>query len=330
MGIPVKHLETICFREELPDKKRFDALVEAARTAMEATDPLVRPRDRKGFAGGFVRLSGPVPTIIVPDLHARREFLLNVVRYRYSGETTVLEGLATGAVRVVCVGDAFHSEQRCRFRWLAAYEEYRAGILDGPSLTAEVADSMGLMEMIMECIFAFPENFFFLKGNHENILNTDKNGNHPFRKYAEEGEMFYRFFLSRFGKAFTTRYARFENTFPLCVVGDRYMVSHAEPGRFYDEPSIINARLDPRLIRDFTWTGNGDSEEGTVEQMLAVFLPDVPDALYFGGHRPVAHSYALRASGRYVQIHDPYSGQVVFVPPDRPFDFTIDMRSVEP
>lgn len=142
--------------------------------------------------------------------------------------------------------------------------------------------------------------------------------------------MFYRFFLSRFGKAFTTRYARFENTFPLCVVGDRYMVSHAEPGRFYDEPSIINARLDPRLIRDFTWTGNGDSEEGTVEQMLAVFLPDVPDALYFGGHRPVANSYALRASGRYVQIHDPYSGQVAFVPPDRPFDFTIDMRSVEP
>ncbi len=330
MRIPAKHLETICFREGLPDKKSFDVLVSAARTAMEETDPRIRPRDRRGVAGGLVCLPGPVPTIIIPDLHARRECLLNVLQFRFPGETTVLESLDAGTVRVVCVGDAFHSEQRCRFRWLAAYEEYSTGNLEGPSLTAEVADSMGLMEMIMECIVSFPENFFFLKGNHENILNTDAHGNHPFMKYAEEGEMFYRFFVDRFGKAFTNRYARLEQTFPLCVVGDRFMVSHAEPARFYEENSIVNARFDPQLIRDFTWTGNGDSEEGTVENMLDAYLPDVPDALYFGGHRPVADLYALRASGRYVQIHDPASCQVALVPPDRPFDFNTDMRSVAP
>ena len=170
----------------------------------------------------------------------------------------------------------------------------------------------------------------FLKGNHENIVDTDKNGNHPFRKYADEGEMFYQYFTHRFGEEFTTRYARFEESLPLCAVGKRFMVSHAEPRCFHDAESIINARRNSRIVEDFTWTGNGDSEEGTVERMLDTYLPDVPDALYFGGHRPVAQTYSLRASNRYVQIHDPASSQIAFVSPDRPFDFNTDMRSVEP
>lgn len=330
MGVTGTRLESICLRENLPDTDGFGALVEAAVTAMEQTDSCVRPRDTTGRAGGLLYLTESIPTILVPDLHARRDFFFNMLQHRFSGETTVLEGLGKGTVRVVCVGDAFHSEQRCRFRWITAYEEYRTGNLDGPSLTAEIADSMSLMEMIMECIVAFPGYFFFLKGNHENILNTDKNGNHPFRKYADEGEMFYQFFLHRFGESFTTRYAQFEEMFPLCGVGERFMVSHAEPRRFYDSSSVINARLDPQTVEDFTWTGNGDSEEGTVENMLEAYLPGVPDALYFGGHRPVADTYSLRASNRYVQIHDPASSQIAFVPPDRPFDFSIDMRSVEP
>lgn len=330
MGVTGTRLEAIRSRENLPDTDGFSSLVESAEQAMELTDPGLRPRNTAGDAGGLLCFSGDIPTILVPDLHARRDFFFNMLLFRFSGDSTVLECLEQGSVRVVCVGDAFHSEQRYRFRWLTAFEEFRTGNLDGPSLTAEIADSMGLMEMIMECIAAFPERFFFLKGNHENILNTDKNGNHPFRKYADEGEMFYQFFLHRFGKMFTRRYARFEEALPLCGVGERFMVSHAEPRSFHNADSIINARLDPQTVEDFTWTGNGDSEEGTVESMLDAFLPHVPDALYFGGHRPVDASYSLRASNRYVQIHDPSSGQIACVPSDRPFDFTTDMRSVNP
>ncbi len=330
MGVTGTRLESICLRESLPDTDGFGALVGTAQTAMEQTDQRVRPRDTAGNAGGLLYLTESIPTILVPDLHARRDFFFNMLQYRFSGSTTVLEGLEKGTVRVICVGDAFHSEQQCRFRWLTAYEEYRTGNLDGPSLTAEIADSMGLMEMIMECIGAFSDRFFFLKGNHENILNSENNGNHPFRKYADEGEMFYQFFTHRFGEVFTTRYARFEESLPLCAVGERFMVSHAEPRCFHDAASIINARRNPGTVEDFTWTGNGDSEEGTVERMLDTYLPDVPDALYFGGHRPVAQTYSLRASNRYVQIHDPASSQIAFVSPDRPFDFNTDMRSVEP
>lgn len=330
MGVTGTRLEAIRSRENLPDTDGFGSLVDAAEQAMDLTDPGLRPRNEADEAGGLLRFSGDIPTILVPDLHARRDFFFDMLHYRFDGYSTVLEGLDKGTVRVVCVGDAFHSEQRCRFRWLTAFEEFRTGNLDGPALTAEIADSTGLMEMVLECLVSFPERFFFLKGNHENILNTDRNGNHPFRKYADEGEMFYQFFVHRFGSAFTDRYARFEDSLPLCGVGERFMVSHAEPRYFHNESSVINARLDPQTVEDFTWTGNGDSEEGTVERMLDTYLPDVPDALYFGGHRPVAGFYSLRASNRYVQIHDPSSGQIACVPSDRPFDFTTDMRSVNP
>lgn len=330
MAIHPDLLEAICSRESLPDAERFASLVESARVAMEETAPEIRPRDPAGQAGGLIRLTGGLPTILVPDLHARRGFFRRVLEYPVFDGQTVLEALSAGTVRVVCVGDAFHSEYQFRFRWLMAHEEYLSGMLDGPSLTAEIADSMGLMEMILECISAYPEHFFFLKGNHENILNTEANGNHPFRKYADEGEMFYDFFVSRFGIDFTSAYARLEETFPLCVVAERFMVSHAEPRRYYDTESIINARLDPEVVEGLTWTGNGESEEGTVERMVGAFLPDAPDALYFGGHRPVQNTYALRASDRFVQIHNPSSEQIAFISPERAFNFITDIRSVEP
>lgn len=328
MDLDENRLNVIRSREIIPNVDEYRILVDTAIEAMEAVDPLLRPRDSSGNAGGLVWLPGGLPTVIIPDLHARRSFFYDILNYRYRGRTTVLDALAEGSLRVICVGDGFHSERHALFRWLTAYEEVKSNLFAGPALSAEIADSMGLMEMVMECIVAFPNHFFFLKGNHENILNDDENGNHPFRKYADEGEMFYTFFINQFGLDFTLRYAQFEQTLPLCVVGDRFMVSHAEPRHFYDEQMLIDARLQPQIIEHLTWTENGGSEEGTVQRMLASFLPDFADSLYFGGHRPVADMYALRASNRYVQIHDPSSGTFALVPSDRPFDFDQDFRSV--
>ena len=328
MDFDLSRLNTIRLRETPPEADEYLELVDTAIKTMENVDPLLRPRDSSGNAGGLLWLTGGIPTVIIPDLHARRTFFYDILHYRYRGQTTILDALAEGSIRVVCVGDGFHSERHAMFRWLTAYEEVKSNLLDGPALTAEIAESMGLMEMVMECIVAFPNNFFFLKGNHENILNNNENGNHPFRKYADEGEMFYTFFMKRFGVDFTTQYALFEQTLPLFAVGERFIVSHAEPRRFYDEEDIIDARHRPQVIEELTWTENGGSEEGTVERMLSAFLPNVADSLYFGGHRPVADMYALRASDRYVQIHDPVSGTFALVPSDRPFDFEHDFRSV--
>lgn len=77
MGVTGTRLESICLRENLPDTDGFGALVEAAVTAMEQTDSCVRPRDTTGRAGGLLYLTESIPTILVPDLHARRDFFFN-------------------------------------------------------------------------------------------------------------------------------------------------------------------------------------------------------------------------------------------------------------
>ena len=102
------------------------------------------------------------------------------------------------------------------------------------------------------------------------------------------------------------RWAEFEASLPLLAVGDSFLISHAEPRRLYPRERVINYRGDDEVIFDFTWTGNGEAENGSVEAMLEEYLGvDADGALYFGGHRPVGELYGLRAGGRYVQIHNP-------------------------
>ncbi len=50
-----------------------------------------------------------VPTIVISDIHARRDFLVNVLKHNIDGES-VHEKLKRGEINIVCVGDGMHSE----------------------------------------------------------------------------------------------------------------------------------------------------------------------------------------------------------------------------
>ena len=91
-------------------------------------------------------------------------------------------------------------------------------------------ESLGLMEMVMECKSAFPGRFHFLKGNHENIANEEGGGNHPFVKFALEGFMVadYMRLLLRRRRSWPAT-TSFEKELPLLAVGSGFLASHAEP-----------------------------------------------------------------------------------------------------
>src|SRR5437660_2727182 len=64
---------------------------------------------------GLIQLQD-LPTIIIPDLHARRAMLIAILGTRletgpYAGRQ-VFELLHMGLINVVCVGDLVHSEER--------------------------------------------------------------------------------------------------------------------------------------------------------------------------------------------------------------------------
>ncbi|KPJ81225.1 MAG: hypothetical protein AMS17_19790, partial [Spirochaetes bacterium DG_61] len=72
----------------------------------------------------IVYLKEDIPIIIVPDLHARIDFLLTILLRKNENGLSTLQLLATDMLQIVCVGDGFHAEGRAAERWAGAYEEY--------------------------------------------------------------------------------------------------------------------------------------------------------------------------------------------------------------
>ena len=327
-----RKLQTIFDCPSVPDGKTLFSLVEKTIGTLNSAEPTVRPLNKENHPGGLLRFSSGLPTLIIPDLHGRADFFLSILDYvppfGKSSETSVLELLASGSIRVLCLGDGFHSERRGMIRWMNAWNACLHGDIRNRYMEAEMRENLSLMEMVMECINTFPAVFYFLKGNHENVLNEEGHGNHPFGKFVSEGMMVKEYMLQTYGSELLHLYAQFEYALPLCVIAERFMASHAEPYRFYEEEELINTESRPDVIEGLVWTDNGAADETAVPSMLAWYLPQISDTLWFGGHRVVSGRYALRAEGRYVQLHDPESKTVAIVPSDRRFDFEKDIRRV--
>jgi hypothetical protein len=321
-------LDAICERKNLPDRDEYFSLLERTITVLEHEDQSIRPPDSSLLSGGLVRLKTGIPTLLLPDLHARMDFFSDAMRYSPGDGSTVLDALESGELQLICLGDGFHSERRAYQRWINALREYDHGYARHRAMDAEMRECFGLMEMVMLVKCAFRDHVHFLKGNHENILNEEGNGNHPFRKFAFEGEMVKEYVLKFFDGEFIQMYSLFEKSLPVIAVGETFIASHAEPQHPFAEADLIEARFRPDVILSLTWTDNGDADEDSVASMLDMFLPSVSGAVYFGGHRPVQGGFGSRANGKYIQIHNPEMKNVTLVPAGRIFDPATDIREV--
>lgn len=314
-----------------PEAPFLESVIAEALSVLDGEPEAVRPADADGRPGGLVFLDPRLPTIVVPDLHARMDFFLSVLGYQGAEGVPVLELLRAGQVQVVCLGDGVHAEGRAARRWRSALEEFQDGYRNHESMDDEMRESLGVMGMVMEVKKSFPSNFHFLKGNHENILNESENGNRPFRKYALEGLMVLAYMLQFYGSGIVDAYAQFERSIPLLVAGNGFLLSHAEPARYFPPERVIGYRDDPQVVAGLTWTDNDEAEPGSVQQMLCGYLGEeaANNGLYFGGHRPAIGAYRLRADGRYVQIHDPDRFVIAHLPASGRIDLSRDVLEID-
>jgi hypothetical protein len=311
-----QRLAEIRDRPAPPAPEAFQAALVRAREALAAEPPEARPPDPRGLPGGLLHLASDLPTIIVPDLHARLDFFLGMLEWRPDGEAAVLERLEAGGLQVLCLGDGMHAESRAARRWKAAEREFADGYRRHAHMDEEMRESLGLMEMVMSVKSAVPGRFHFLKGNHENIANEEGGGNHPFVKFALEGFMVAEYMRRFYGEEVLESHYGFEKDLPLLAVGNGFLASHAEPQTFLPCERVVGFRDDPQVVLDLTWTGDGEAEPGSVRRMLEHYLGSGEEGYYFGGHRPVREGYRLRADGRYVQIHDPERWVLGLLPAD--------------
>lgn len=316
-------------RLQPPEAVPYLSIVQAATVALSSEPPELRPPDTAGKPGSLLRLHPGLSTIIVPDLHARRSFLMALLDSipppdflagtdsASQGTASVFDLLASGRLQILCLGDGFHAESRAIKRWRTAYKESTHGYQVHRAMDQEMCEGLGLMEMVMLTKAAFPGHFHFLKGNHENVLNETGNGNYGFYKFVDEGAMV-RAYLDRFyGSTFVQTYAAFEKSLPLFALGSRFLASHAEPARTFSEQELINAALLPEVLIGLTWTGNDEAQPGSVAAMLENLLPEVQKPRYITGHRPITGLYYERSGGLHLQIHNPDRQVVAWVRADR-------------
>jgi len=87
------------------NKQKLEAKVSLEQSLRRAMEALKNEQ-------GIVELkNADVPTIVISDLHARREFLAEVLGQKNESGETVFDLLKSGRVNLICVGDGMHSER---------------------------------------------------------------------------------------------------------------------------------------------------------------------------------------------------------------------------
>ncbi len=319
----------------LPFYDDFFQILNEASECLESEKNDYRPADSNNGPGGLIDFhKDKLPLIVIPDLHARPYFLLNILEYPIFKNMNVFEALSAGRLRLLSVGDILHTERNTQERWAAAAVEFLAGIFTGPALSAEMQEGLCLLAGLLKLKVAFPSYVHILKGNHENILNASGNGDFAFRKFADEGEMGMVFVQDYYGDDILYLINCVEKSLPLAFFGKKCVVSHAEPFRSYSREELINARITEGVVEGLTWTDNGAAAEGSAAGTISALCSSsgekgsIEDYVYLGGHRPVTGNYRLLQSGRYIQIHNPGKQNVAFVQPDKKFNPDTDFVDV--
>lgn len=335
----ISKIKKILEAPDLPGHDFIFGLAECASTLMETEITDYRQVSENGKPGSLLDFQkSPLPLIVVPDIHARPLFLENILDYILPEDflgaqpRSVHEALRYGLVRLICVGDALHTEVGTKERWIAAEIEFAQNLYTGPAISAEMKDGLAVICALMKMKEIYPHNFHFLKGNHENILNKTEDGDYGFRKFADEGRMVREFIAEYYGDDVLYILSCVEAAMPLIAVTNNCVISHAEPRYAFRKDQLINARMEPSVVEGLTWTDNDIAEQGSVSGIIEELCsPDqIPDKyVYLGGHRPVKGNYALRQGGRYIQIHNPRFQNIALVRPDKIFNPETDIVSVE-
>jgi hypothetical protein len=221
-----------------------------------------RPRDWRGQPGGLVELPEKLIPIIVGDLHAQVDNLLNLL-----SQNAFLEGLESGEACLVLLGDAVHSE------------------LDGQM--DEMESSMLIMDLILRLKARFPDRVFLIRGNHDSFAeDVSKEG-------IPQGLLWDRVLREVRGKAYREAMARFYDRLPYVVMSRGFAACHASPPKsrvtkkmlvdIHRYPGLIPELINNRMYRPSRPAGYTKGDVRRFRKSLGLS----PDAPIIVGHTPV-------------------------------------------
>jgi hypothetical protein len=179
-----------------------------------------RPKDKDGRPGGVVALPDESTAIIVGDLHAKVDNLLVVL-----SQNNFLEALDAGRATLVILGDAVHPE--------------------GDTALDEMVSSMLIMDLIFKLKIRFPQQVFYVRGNHDSFAEEiAKNG-------IPQGLLWEKTLKKQRGKAYKKEMSRFYELLPYVAYSKHFVACHAAPPVSSTSLNkIINIRKNRKLYKE--------------------------------------------------------------------------------
>ena len=223
--IYIERLEALKKVREIYDGPIELLAPDQALTQIKAVNELLskesrREKDAQGEAGALIDLPENTANVIVGDLHAQIDNLLKVL-----SENHFLSSMEQGTATLVILGDAVHSE------------------IDGQ--LEEMDSSILMMDLIFSLKLRFPDNVFYLRGNHDSFdSEISKNG-------VPQGVVFRRRLLELRGEKYTREMERYFDLLPYIAKADAFVACHAgPPGREMTYDEIVNLRHTPKRAHE--------------------------------------------------------------------------------
>lgn len=200
-----------------------EALATIEQTIEILSDEPYRTKDSHGRPGGVLKLPSKPTPVIVGDLHAEVDNLLKILSVgRY------LEGLESGDVVLLFLGDTVHSQAR------GALEEMDSSLL--------------MLDLIFKLKVRFPTRVFWLRGNHETLDESVGKGGVPQGLILREKAQ------ARRGTKYVERLAECFELLPYVVKTDDFIAIHAGPTRSSGTlQDLIDIHDHPQLAWQLTW-----------------------------------------------------------------------------
>jgi hypothetical protein len=278
---------------------------QASKQELESKDALVgalgKTTELMSASSGIVDLPKGVPTLVIPDMHAQRDYLLRALQHEVDGQK-VFDLLKQGKMNLLLLGDGMHSEERGADRWLMAERDYLDGRKDSAAMRDEVLESFGTMKMVMDLKTELGDHLVYLRGNHDDIEGG-------FRKYCDtvgESKLMSSWVGDHYGPDFVKSWAAFEDAMPLVARGTGFVASHAAPAAKMRRKDIEKRQEQARTI--LTWSDNTQWRDESSQK--AIFYGNLeavggqPTDRWLIGHRKVTgRNYRSQFDQQLIQIN---------------------------
>jgi len=206
--------------ERLPPDSALDNLRKVNRLLQD--DPH-RRKDSFGNAGGLVELPSRLTPIVVGDLHAQLDNLLKIL-----SENSYLDCLERGEAALILLGDAVHPEADGELEYMDS--------------------SVLIMDLIFRLKLRFPEQVFFIVGNHDSFSPDVMKAGVPQSLLWDKKIKQWR------GEEYREELALFYRQSPLVVLSKDFVACHAGPPRSkVTLDMLVEARQYPALVHELTW-----------------------------------------------------------------------------